>query len=191
MRAHSQLLLANGIAACRRTISFYFSPAERARFLPTLVASDPPVALLLACTREDLAYYSAALAARPSSAALTRVEITADWHRSAAVILEAVYRELRASGRVRLLADFAAKVPQHAIHELESILVSGTRNLDLVSVTQYDGRALTSGIPVDRFGVLGQVVFGPFYSAPSTALRGVRSPALADSSKDVADSSAA
>jgi hypothetical protein len=190
MRAHSQVLLASGIPVFRRNISFYFSHAERSRFLSLLTPAGSPTGLVLACTRDDLSYYSAALATRPSGAALTRVEITADWHRSAAAILEAAYRELRLHGSVRLLADFTAKVPQHAIHELESILVSGTRNLDIVSVTQYDGRTLTSGIHVDRFRALGQVVFGPFYTGPLSAHSGVRSPALADSSKDVADSAA-
>ncbi len=191
MRAHSELVLAHDIPVCRRNISFYFSPVERARFLPLLAPEVAPTGLVLACTRQDVGYFSAALDPRPSGAALTRVEITADWHRSAAAILEAVYREIRTTGCVHLLADFEAKVPQHAIHELESILVSGTRGLDLVSVTQYDGRALTSGVPVDRFRALGQVVFGPFYSTPFGSVHGDRSPMLADSSKDFADTSAA
>jgi hypothetical protein len=140
-------------------------------------------AVVLACTAdayETLADGLEMLGVRRSRHDLIKIEITPDLRTSiesiAALSREALGRKHRYFARV--LCDFGSMIGQEAIFETEGSLSSTLAGLDLVSVTQYDGRVFGAPITLEQFqthalAIVGNAFFGEnrHYTPPEAYYR--------------------
>jgi hypothetical protein len=120
---------------------------------------------VLACAKDAygaLASGLEMLGLRRSRHDLIKIEITTDLRTSidsiAAVIREALGRNHRYFGRV--LCDFGSMIGQEAIFETEGSLNSALKGLDLVSVTQYDGRCFGAPVTLEQFQTHALAIVG-------------------------------
>ena len=138
-------------------IHFYYTKPEQQRLLGFLlegVARHKSVFVASAeNASEALADGLEMLGVRRSEQEMTRLEITSNLRASIDVIAKSVRDALRRDRRscVRLLCDFGLMIGQEAISELEASLHSRLAGLDLVVVTQYDGRSFGTPITIEQF----------------------------------------
>lgn len=146
-------------------IHFYYSRAERRRFSGFLLdgvgAGD---LVLLACTREGYDTFGEALelvGIRTADPNLLKLEITPDLRASVSRIAAVLRDEIaRHHKHARLLCDFERMVGQEDIFELESMLSSALDGLDVVCVTQYDGRSFAAPITLEQFRTHALAIVG-------------------------------
>ncbi len=145
-------------------IHFYYSRSERQRFSGFLldgVASGECV--VLACTRDGYDAFAESLALlgiRAGDPSLAKVEITPDLRASVDQIATIVREGTGRNKRARLLCDFDRMVGQEGIFELESRLSSSLAALDVVCVSQYDGRAFGAPITLEQFRTHALAIVG-------------------------------
>jgi hypothetical protein len=145
-------------------INFYSDPQHRRRGLTALNLPKSSGGLVLATARTDVGYFSQELGlAGVSILDVNLVEVTPDWHRCIAHMLDACLHTQHSHRSVQLLADFAGHVHAGAIVQLESLLRSATREWKVRCVTQYDARQFSEAIDVDALGRFGPVLFGDYY----------------------------
>jgi hypothetical protein len=166
-RASEQSIDICGFSVAPRScvIHFYYSQTERQRFSGFLldgVAAGDTVAL--ACTRDGYEGFAEALelvGIRPADPGLLRLEISPDVRASVARVAAVLRDDVRRrQKRARLLCDFERMVGQEGIFELESLLSSSLAGLDLVCVTQYDGRAFGAPITIEQFRTHALAIVG-------------------------------
>ncbi len=154
-----------------RIINFYFSDIQRQRFAHFLsqgLAACEDV--VLACPRSVLQMFGAVAQKGPHSGNLAYVEMTPDPHKAMSPLLETVLHSARRRARVRLLADFGPVREPSAVLEMEFLLSSGLDGLRIPCVSQYDGKALSGPVCLDRLRQSGMVLFDDFMC------RGLRPP---------------
>ena len=152
------------LASSGDVINFYSDPQHRRRGLTALNLPKSPAGLVLAAARTDIGYFSQELRlAGVSIFDVNLVEVTPDWHRCIAHMLDACLHTQQSHRSVQLLADFAGNVHAGAIPQLESLLRSATREWNLRCVTQYDARQSSEAIDVDALSRFGLVLFGDYY----------------------------
>lgn len=159
----------------RDLINFYSDPSQRLRGITALDPSISPAGLVLAAPRHDMEMFSNEL--RSSSApitGITLVEVTPDWHRAIAQILDACLHSQQRHHYARLLADFGGEVHYGAIFQLESLLRSATREWNVRCITQYDARRFSEAIDVDALSRFGTVLFGDYYRSADEPRRDSR-----------------
>ncbi len=146
-------------------IHFYYSRAERQRFAGFLldgVAAGDTVAL--ACTREGYGAFTEALellGIRSGDPNLLKLEVSPDLRASVARVSTVLCDDIRRRQKpARLLCDFERMVGQEGIFELESLLSSSLSRLNLVCVTQYDGRAFGAPITIEQFRTHALAIVG-------------------------------
>lgn len=145
-------------------LNFYAEPAHRRRGIAALNLPKSSAGLVLATPRTDVGYFSQELRlAGVSILDINLVEVTPDWHRCIAHMLDACLHTQQSHRSVQLLADFAGQVHAGAIPQLESLLRSATREWNVRCVTQYDARQFSEAIDVDALGRFGLVLFGNYY----------------------------
>lgn len=170
-------------------INFYSHPGQRHRGLAALDPLKSRAALILAAPRSDIGYFSEELRlAGLSMVDVGLVEVTPDWHRCLARMLDACLHSQQWHRAVHLLADFAGQVHAGAIFQLESLLRSATREWNVRCVTQHDARQFSEAIDVESLRRFGTVLFGHYYRAgipparQSSARDDVRDEQTADAS---------
>lgn len=153
-------------------INFYTEPSHRRRGIAALDLPNPSAGLVLAAPRADLGCFSQELRqAGVSILDVNLVEVTPDWHRCIARMLDACLHGQQTHRSVCLLADFAGQVHAGAILQLESLLRSATREWKVRCITQYDARQISDAIDVEALGRFGMVLFGDYYQKPSSTAR--------------------
>ena len=145
-------------------INFYSARRHRQRGLDALNLPNPSDRLILAAPRADVGYFSQELRqAGASILDVNLVEVTPDWHRCIAHMLDACLHAQQTHRSVHLLADFAGEVRAAAILQLESLLRSATREWKVRCITQYDARQFSDAIDVEALSRFGVVLFGDYY----------------------------
>jgi hypothetical protein len=165
-------------------IHFYYTKAEQQRLLGFLLEGAARCeGVVMACAEDDSEALSDGLemlGVRRSEHEIMQVEITSNVRASidaiAAAAKDALGRGHRYSGRV--LCDFGSMIGQEAIVELEGSLNSALAGLNLVSVTQYDGRGFGAPITIDQFqthalAIVGTAFFreNRHYNSPEAYVR--------------------
>ena len=185
-RRDDQYVEINGYSVPPRScvIHFYYSGAEQQRLLGFLrdgIARSEGV--VLACTPDAYGTLSDGLhiLGIPSNQhQIVKLAITPDLPATISNIENAVGyalgRDHRCSGRV--LCDFGTMIGQESIFELEGALKSALSGMNLVSVTQYDGRGFTAPITIEQFqthalAIVGNAFFreNRNYTPPETYYR--------------------
>lgn len=147
-------------------IHFYYTQAEQQRLLGFLLDGVARhEGAVLACTQdayETLSCGLEMLGVRRAEYNLIQVEITPDLPASITTVAAAARRTL---GRKhcclgRVLCDFGSLIGQEAIFELEGSLNSALAGLELVSVTQYDGRGFAAPITIEQFQTHALAIVG-------------------------------
>jgi hypothetical protein len=146
-------------------IHFYYSVAERRRFASFvaegIAAGD---AGILACTRE--AYDALADALQLAGIGrndrrLVRLEIVPDLPSTIANIAQAINAETQSHyRRTRLLADFGCIVGPESIFWLDGLLSSALRGLNVISITQYNGRGFAASETIEQFQTHALAIIG-------------------------------
>src|ERR1051326_8414536 len=145
-------------------INFYSDAAHRRRGIDALKLQKSSTGLVLATARTDVGYFSQELQlAGASILDVNLVEVTPDWHRCIAHMLDACLHTQQSHRSVQLLADFGGQVHAGAILQLESLLRSATREWKVRCVTQYDARQFSEAIDVDALSRFGLVLLGDYY----------------------------
>jgi hypothetical protein len=165
-------------------IHFYYNTAEQQRLLGFLLeGAARRESVVMAGAEKASEALSAGLemlGVRRSEHEIIQVEITSNLPASidaiAAAARDALGRGHRYCGRV--LCDFGSMIGQEAIFKLEGSLNSALAGLDLVSVTQYDGRGFGSPITIEQFpthalAIVGTAFFceNRHYASPEAYLR--------------------
>jgi len=165
-------------------IHFYYTQAEQQRLLGFLLEGtarrEGVVMACVANASEVLSNELEMLGVRCSEHEIIQVEITSNVRASidaiAAAARDALGRGHRHCGRV--LCDFGSMIGQETIVELEGSLNSALAGLDLVSVTQYDGRGFGAPITIEQFqthalAIVGNAFFreNRHYAPPEAYLR--------------------
>jgi hypothetical protein len=165
-------------------IHFYYSKPEQRRLLGFLLEGVARrEGVVLACTGEAYETLSVGLemlGVRRSEHAIITVEITPNLPTSidtiSAAANEAMRRDHHYVGRV--LCDFGSMIGQEAIFEVEGSLSSALAGLNLVSVTQYDGRGFGAPITIEQFqthalAIVGSAFFreNRHYTSPEAYFR--------------------
>jgi len=146
-------------------VHFYYSAAERRRFTSFLAEGiSEGDAVLLACTREAYDQLAEALETRGiarNDRRLLRIEISSDLPSTVATIAQALSGDIRGRRRrIRLLADFASIAGPEAIFELEALLSSALRGMNVISISQYDGRAFAASATIEQFHTHALAIIG-------------------------------
>ncbi|HYB76775.1 MAG TPA: hypothetical protein VEE85_01115 [Candidatus Bathyarchaeia archaeon] len=161
-----------------RGIHFYYTKPEQQRLLGFLLEGIARYeGVVLACAgevSESLSDGLEMLGVRRSQPEITRVEITSNVRASMASIAAAARNSLggERGSCCRVLCDFGSMIGQEAVFEVESVLHSFLSGLNLVSVTQYDGRGFGAPITMEQFqthalAIVGSAFFcGNRYCAP-------------------------
>lgn len=145
-------------------IHFYYSPAEQARgavFLADALAAEQGA--ILGCTIDAYQVMAEALAERgvaPSDRRLVRVEISANLSNSIYAVASAVQQGSAKGKPVRVLVDFDNIVPQENLGDAEASLSATLQGLNVVSLTQYDGRAFAAPVTLEQFRTHALAVVG-------------------------------
>ncbi len=145
-------------------IHFYYSPQEQVRFLPfvveglrlgqTAVLAAPPGLM------PDLLESFSVPRFRKRACSFEQVELTPDLATCVPVLTRAVREAALATGVVRVLADFSTLVSGDEVFDIEATLSSSFRGLRLMSVTQYDGTAVSAPTTVEQFKTHSLAVVG-------------------------------
>lgn len=162
-----------------RAIHFYYTKPEQQRLLGFLLEGIARYeGVVLACAgdvSEALFDGLEMLGVRHSEPEITRVEITSSVRASIGTIAAAAKDALRRDHHVcgRVLCDFGSMIGQETVCEVESVLHSFLAGLDLVSVTQYDGRGFGAPITIEQFqthalAIVGSAFFcgNRYYATP-------------------------
>jgi hypothetical protein len=165
-------------------IHFYYNEPEQQRLLGFLlegVARHDGV--VMACAEDAHETLSGGLerlgVGRPAHE-IIQVKITPDLLASVATVAAAAQNALRRNHRGfgRVLCDFGSMIGQEAIFELEGSLNSALAGLELVSVTQYDGRGFGAPITIEQFqthvlAIVGNAFFreNRHYTSPEAYYR--------------------
>jgi len=154
------------VPAGRCVIHFYYNKTEQQRLLGFLregVARRQGV--VMACAENTLEALSDGLemlGVPRSEHEIIQMEITSNVSASIAALAAAAKDALghghRSCGRV--LCDFGSMIGQEAIVELEGALNSAFAGLNLVSVTQYDGRGFGAPITIEQFQTHALAIVG-------------------------------
>jgi hypothetical protein len=145
-------------------INFYSDPHQRHRGIAALNLPSAHHGLVVAAPRTDIGYLSEELRqAGVSIFNVDLVEVTPDWHRCIAHMLDACLHAQQKHAGIQLFADFAGHVHAPAIFQLESLLRSATREWKVRCVTQYDARRFSDAIDVDALSQFGVVLVGDYY----------------------------
>jgi hypothetical protein len=147
-------------------IHFYYSPYDQQRLLSFLLDGiSRREGVVLACTQDAYATLREGLemlGVRSTEPGIVKVAITPDLQTSIANIQNAagyaLGRDHSSSGRV--LSDFGCMVSQESIFELEGSLNSALRGMNLVSVTQYDGRGFAAPVTIEQFQTHALAIVG-------------------------------
>lgn len=147
-------------------IHFYYTKAEQQRLLGFLLEGVARrEGVVMACaenTSEALSDGLEMLGVPRSEPEIIQMEITSNVSASIAAIAAAAKHALghghRSCGRV--LCDFGSMIGQEAIFELEGALNSALAGLNLVSVTQYDGRGFGAPITIEQFHTHALAIVG-------------------------------
>ncbi len=147
-------------------IHFYYTQPEQQRLLGFLlegVARRDGV--VMACTEDAYETLSGGLerlGVRRPEHEIIKVEITPNLRTSIATVAAAARGALGRNHRYfgRVLCDFGSMIGQEAIFELEGSLNSALTGLDLVSVTQYDGRGFGAPITIEQFQTHALAIVG-------------------------------
>ena len=147
-------------------IHFYYNKTEQQRLLGFLLEGVARrEGVVMACAEnasEPLSDGLETLGVRRAEHEIIKVEITSNVLASlddiAAATRDALGRDHRYCGRV--LCDFGSMIGQEAIGELEGSLNSALAGLDLVSVTQYDGRGFGAPITIEQFQTHALAIVG-------------------------------
>jgi len=147
-------------------IHFYYTKVEQQRLLGFLLeGAARREGVVMACAEnasEALSDGLEMLGVRRSEHEIIQVEITSNTRASidaiAAAAKDALGRGHRYCGRV--LCDFGSIIGQEAIVELEGSLNSALAGLNLVSVTQYDGRGFGAPITIEQFQTHALAIVG-------------------------------
>jgi len=146
-------------------IHLYYSAAERRRFTSFLaegIAEGDTV--LLACTREgyeELTQTFELDCTARKERRLLCIEILPDLASSVAKIAQALSAEVRdRRRRIRLLADFGLIAGPEMLFELEALLSSALRGFNVISITQYDGRAFAASATIEQFHTHALAIIG-------------------------------
>lgn len=170
-------------------IHFYSNPWQRRRGITALNLPKSRAGLVLAAPRSDIGSFSEQLRlAGVSVLDVNVVEVTPDWHRCIARILDACLHTQQTRLAVHLLADFGDKVHVGAIFQLESLLRSATREWKVRCITQYDARQFSEAIDVEPLSRFGTVLFGHYYRNASRP--GRQDSARQDVREETADATA-
>ncbi len=153
------------VPPCSCVIHFYYTRQEQQRLLGFLLEGiSRREGVVLASNQESydtLRDGLEMLGVRSGAHQITLVEITPDLRASIGNIGSAaahVVRNHGCSGRV--LADFGSMVGQDMIFELEGLLNATLSGMDLVSVTQYDGRGFAAPITIEQFQTHALAIVG-------------------------------
>jgi hypothetical protein len=165
-------------------IHFYYNQLEQQRLLEFLlegVARHDGV--VMACAEDAYETLSGGLerlgGGRPAHE-IIQVKITPDLRASIATVAAAAQNALGRNHRCfgRVLCDFGSMIGQEAIFELEGSLSSALAGLELVSVTQYDGRGFGAPITIEQFqthvlAIVGNAFFreNRHYTSPEAYFR--------------------
>ena len=169
------------LAGSRDLINFYSDVSQRHRGITALDLSKSLAGLVLAAPRHDIEFFSDELrAAAVPRTAISIVEVTADWHRAIARILDACLHSQHRHRGTHLLADFGGEVHYGAIYQLESLLRSATREWNVRCITQYDARSFSEAIDVEALRRFGTVLFGHYYRSAEQPRRDSRPEKNAD-----------
>lgn len=147
-------------------IHFYYNKTEQQRLLGFLLEGTARLeGVVMACVAnasEVLSNELEMLGVRRAENEIIQVEITSNVRASIDAIATAARNALghghRCRGRV--LCDFGSMIGQEAIFELEGSLNSALAGLDLVSVTQYDGRGFGAPIDIEQFQTHALAIVG-------------------------------
>jgi len=147
-------------------IHFYYTKAEQQRLLGFLLeGAARREGVVMACAEnasEALSDGLEMLGVRRTEHEIIQVEIPSNTRASidaiAAAAKDALGRGHRYCGRV--LCDFGSMIGQEAIVELEGSLSSVLAGLNLVAVTQYDGRGFGAPIDIEQFQTHALAIVG-------------------------------
>jgi hypothetical protein len=147
-------------------IHFYYTKSEQQRLLGFLlegVARHEGV--VMACTadaHETLSSRLEMLGVRLSEHEILRIEITPNLRASIDTVAAAAKHALGSNPGYfgRVLCDFGSLIGQEAIFELEGSLSCALAALDLVCVTQYDGRGFGAPITIEQFQTHALAIVG-------------------------------
>jgi hypothetical protein len=165
-------------------IHFYYTQAEQQRLLGFLM--DGVVCrdgVVMACTQDTCETLSGGLEMLGVCRAehkIVQVEITSDLQTSIAKVAAAARNAVGHNhcrfGRV--LCDFGSMIAQEAIFELEGSLNCALDKLELISVTQYNGRGFGAPITIEQFqthalAIVGSAFFreNRHYTSPEAYFR--------------------
>jgi len=162
-------------------IHFYYTKAEQQRLLGFLLEGIARrEGVVMACTEsacEALSDGLETLGVRRSEHEIIRIQITSNVRASIGAIATAAQDALQRN-RVRVLCDFGSMIGQEGIFEIEGSLNSVLAGLDLVSVTQYDGRGFGAPITIEQFqthalAIVGSAFFceNRYYAPPEGCFR--------------------
>lgn len=165
-------------------IHFYYTKPEQQRLLGFLLeGAARGEGVVMACTADACEALSSGLqmlGVRLAERDITRVEITPDLRTSVDTVVAAAKDALgRSHGHLgRVLCDFGSMIGQETIFELEGSLNLALAGLDLVLVTQYDGRGFGAPITIEQFqthalAIVGTAFFreNRHYTPPEAYLR--------------------
>ncbi|MBV9609618.1 MAG: hypothetical protein JO187_08680 [Acidobacteria bacterium] len=146
-------------------IHFYYSAEERRRFAGFLAEGiSGGDAVVLACTRDGHGALADALQSHRiarNDRRLPRVDVLPDIAATAASIAQSVRAACRARKlRTRLLADFGQTAGPETIFEIEGLLSSALRGLNVVSITQYHGRTFAASATLEQFHTHALAIVG-------------------------------
>ena len=147
-------------------IHFYYNKAEQQRLLGFLLEGVARrEVVVMACAEnasEALSDGLETLGVRRAEHEIIQVEITSNVRASIDAIAAAAKDVLGHGHRYcgRVLCDFGSMIGQEAIVELEGALNSALAGLDLVSVTQYDGRGFGAPITIEQFQTHALAIVG-------------------------------
>jgi len=147
-------------------IHFYYTKAEQQRLLGFLLeGAARREGVVMACAQNASGALSdglETLGVRLAEHEIIKVEITSNVRASIDAIAAAAKNALGHGHRYRgrVLCDFGSMIGQEAIVELEGALNSALAGLDLVSVTQYDGRGFGAPIDIEQFQTHALAIVG-------------------------------
>jgi len=155
-----------GVPLGARAIHFYYTKPEQQRLLGFLMEGiaryEGTVLAYAPDASEALCDGLEIFGLRLTEPEILLVEITSNVRSSigsiAAAAKRAMGREHRVCGRV--LCDFGSMIGQETVCEVEDLLHHHLAGLDLVSVTQYNGRGFGAPITIEQFPTHALAIVG-------------------------------
>jgi len=149
-----------------RAVHFYYTKPEQQRLLGFLLEGIARYeGVVLACAgdvSEALFDGLEMLGVRHFEPQITRIEIASNVRASIGKIAAAAKNGTQPDRRVcrRVLCDFGSMIGQETVCEVESVLHSFLAGLELVSITQYDGRGFGAPITIEQFQTHALAIVG-------------------------------